>query len=136
MGAFLLVLSLVLSALAVLLLLLLLIFSVLPIPKASSFAAKLATRLATSIGDSYVLVESPTQFNAMVSRVRRDLKWLSSRCKHLAIVAHSQGAVVAHYCMAMALKVPRETGLANYSTPGGCGGGGCGGGGCGGGCGG
>jgi|GEM_PF-4002619 len=48
------------------------------------------------IGDTYVLLNSRFQFQAMVSKVQQDIEWLSWRCDVMAVVAHSQGAAVAH----------------------------------------
>jgi hypothetical protein len=48
------------------------------------------------IGDTYVLLNSRFQFQAMVSKVQQDIEWLSWRCDVIAVVAHSQGAAVAH----------------------------------------
>ncbi|MBD3926484.1 hypothetical protein IEZ26_17805 [Nocardioides cavernae] len=68
----------------------------LPLPRVRQFAKRLSTRLASSVGDSYVLIASPSEYQAMVSRVQRDIAWLAKRCDRVAVVAHSQGAVVAH----------------------------------------
>jgi pimeloyl-ACP methyl ester carboxylesterase len=86
----------IMSAVAVLVLLLLLLLGILPIPKASGIVARLGSKLAGSLGDSYVLLESPAQFDAMITRVSRDLEWLAARCHKVVVVAHSQGAVIAH----------------------------------------
>jgi hypothetical protein len=48
------------------------------------------------IGDTFVLLNSRFQFQAMVSKVRQDIGWLSRRCEVLVVIAHSQGAAVAH----------------------------------------
>jgi len=48
------------------------------------------------IGDTYVLLTSRFQFQSMVSKVGEDLKWLGKRCDVVAVLAHSQGAAIAH----------------------------------------
>lgn len=52
--------------------------------------------ISAVIGDTYVLLTSRFQFQSMVSTVRDDLAWLASRCDVVAVLAHSQGAAVAH----------------------------------------
>jgi hypothetical protein len=64
------------------------------LPGVGPAAARLATMLATSVGDSFALVSSETNLAAMTNRVRRDLSWLEKRCDIVTVVAHSQGAVV------------------------------------------
>jgi len=52
--------------------------------------------ISAVIGDTYVLMTSRFQFQSMVSTVRDDLAWLADRCDVVAVLAHSQGAAVAH----------------------------------------
>ncbi len=67
------------------------------VPQLRKGIVSLQQRLANSLGDSYVLVSSPVRFNAMVSRVQSDIRWLASQgCTSIAVIAHSQGACVAH----------------------------------------
>lgn len=80
---------------------------VLPIPQFSDYAKRITLRLSDTIGDCYVLVSSATQFDAMVSRVSKDIRWASERADHLAIVAHSQGAAVAY--QALSESIPENT---------------------------
>ena len=77
----------------------LLVLGAIPIPWVSAYIARLGGRIAALIGDSYVLVESPTQLDAMVNRVRVDLQWLAARCEKVTVLGRSQGAVIAHYCL-------------------------------------
>ena len=51
--------------------------------------------IAGSLGDSFMLVSRPIEAAAIRSRLRRDLLWLQSKCRRVAVVAHSQGAAVA-----------------------------------------
>lgn len=67
------------------------------IPLLSNFVVGAQRLLANSVGDSYILVTSPLRFNAMISQVENDLKWLAERdCDKLVVIAHSQGAAVAY----------------------------------------
>ena len=77
-------------------LLLLLVLTWLPIPGVSRAVRWIGGRLVASVGDSYVLTASPTQFGAMVTRVTDDIERLADQCEVVAVVAHSQGAVIAH----------------------------------------
>ena len=74
----------------------LLAVALLPIPPLRRFITLLGLRLSASLGDSYVLTSSPTSFDSMLEQVRRDLNWLAPQCKAIAVLAHSQGAALAH----------------------------------------
>ena len=52
--------------------------------------------LTLTLGDSYVLLEQDIQRAALVDRVRRSLAWLSERVQRVVVIAHSQGAAIAH----------------------------------------
>lgn len=91
--------TVVLAGVVLAVLLTLLLLSLVPIPKLSAAVKSLSARLTLSIGDSFVLSESPTQYSAMVSRVAEDLDALSAKCDRVAIIAHSQGAMIAHECL-------------------------------------
>ena len=58
--------------------------------------AEVLVLVARTLGDSFVLVASPLQQAAIVARAQRDLAWLAGRCRTVVVVAHSQGAAVAH----------------------------------------
>ena len=81
-------LSLVLLALAVL--------EKLPIPRIDKAVRWVAVKISAVLGDSYMLAHCPKQFAAMCTQVARDLRWLQDRCEKVAVVAHSQGAAIAH----------------------------------------
>jgi hypothetical protein len=72
------------------------------IPFLSEPMTKLQFHLAGWIGDAWVMAASPVRLDAMVSQVRRDVRWLASehakegRCAALAVVADSGGTYVAH----------------------------------------
>lgn len=76
--------------------LLLLLIGLLPIPQLRSFIRNVQSRLTNSIGDSFVLVSSPMQAAAIKTRVEQSLLWLTERAKRVVVVAHSQGAAIAH----------------------------------------
>ena len=80
-------------------LLLLVLVALLPIARLRAALAGLERTLAATLGDSLVLLSSPLQQAAMVAQIRRDAAWLATRCKRVAIVAHSQGAALAHMAM-------------------------------------
>ena len=75
----------------------LVLLAVAAIPGLRGLVSGLQTRLTGSLGDPYVLAASPVRFSAMVSQIQRDLRWLRERgCDRIAVVAHSQGAALAH----------------------------------------
>lgn len=86
-----------LSALVELLVLALLLVAVVPIPRFRDFIVGLQLKIASVIGDSYVLLRSPMREDAIVNRVVRDIAWLDGRgCGRIGLVAHSQGGAIAH----------------------------------------
>ena len=93
-------------------LLLLVLVALLPIARLRSALAGLERTLAATLGDSLVLLSSPLQQAAMVAQIRRDAAWLATRCKRVTIVAHSQGAALAH----MALRDERPPNVALLLT--------------------
>lgn len=48
------------------------------------------------LGDSYVFVQNHIQQAAILTKVRSDLQWLAERCESVVVIAHSQGAAIAH----------------------------------------
>ena len=94
---FLLIVSVPISIIVVVLLALLLLLAIPPIPSLRAMLLRVQQALAGTLGDCFTLVASPIQRAAIVSHVRRDVDWLISQdCKNIAVVAHSQGAAVAH----------------------------------------
>jgi hypothetical protein len=85
-----------LSLLAQAAMLLAFVIALIPVRSLQSLARRLQQQLASSIGDSYVLLSHPVQAAAMVSRIQRDLRWLARRCEKVALVAHSQGAALSY----------------------------------------
>jgi hypothetical protein len=70
--------------------------ALLPIPRIEAAVRWVVVRLSAILGDSYLLAHCPVQFAAMRERVAADLHWLQQRCDVVAVVAHSQGAAIAH----------------------------------------
>jgi hypothetical protein len=85
-----------LSVLLSLVLLALAVVEKLPIPRIDQAVRWVAVRISAVLGDSYMLAHCPVQFAAMRTQVARDLRWLQERCEKVAVVAHSQGAAIAH----------------------------------------
>ena len=85
-----------LSVLLSILLLALAVAAKLPIPRIELAVRWVVVKISSVLGDSYVLAHCPVQFAAMRTKVARDLHWLQERCNRVAIVAHSQGAAIAH----------------------------------------
>lgn len=75
----------------------LLVLAVGLIPGPIRAAAEWVQRLMSGyVGDSFVLVANDVAAAAIRERVRTDLEWLAARCKRVVILAHSQGAAIAH----------------------------------------
>lgn len=88
--------SVVLVPLFVALLAMILLPAVIPISAIREAARRAATLAVSYLGDAFILTASPIRRDIMTSAVQADLEWLSRRCKEISIVAHSQGAVLAH----------------------------------------
>jgi hypothetical protein len=84
------------SVLLSLVLLALALVEKLPIPRIDEAVRWVAVRISAVLGDSYMLAHCPVQFAAMRTQVARDLRWLQDHCETVAVVAHSQGAAIAH----------------------------------------
>ncbi len=89
-------LALALTPLALLVILLILVVGALPFASMHKLAANAQRLLAATVGDSYVFMHQSITRATICARVRRRLEWLSARCNRIAVVAHSQGAAVAH----------------------------------------
>ncbi|GEB59434.1 Vgb family protein [Streptomyces gardneri] len=66
------------------------------VPALRGIVQRIQIVLSESIGDSFALTDQPLVFDAMASRVQTDIEWLAGRCERVAVVAHSQGAAIAH----------------------------------------
>lgn len=85
-----------LSVLLSIFLLALAVAAKLPIPRIDLAVRWVVVKISSVLGDTYVLAHCPVQFAAMRTKVARDLQWLQERCGKVVIVAHSQGAAIAH----------------------------------------
>jgi hypothetical protein len=85
-----------LSVILSLLLLALAVAAKLPIPQIDRAVRWTVVKISSVLGDIYVLAHCPVQYAAMRTKVARDLRWLQRNCKRVAVVAHSQGAAIAH----------------------------------------
>lgn len=78
-------------------LVLLLVLRLAPFDFARNLSAQFQRAIAATVGDSMTLLDSPIQRAAIIDRVHAAYKWLEERgCEEIAIVAHSQGAAIAH----------------------------------------
>ena len=66
-----------------------------PIGPIQGAASAIQRTMALGFGDAFALVRSPLRFGAMKTQVRADLRVLRSRCRQVAVVAHSQGTTIA-----------------------------------------
>ena len=79
-----------------------LVLGLIPIAQVRQIAVAIQRTLATTIGDSFALLRNDIQRAAIVARVERDLRWIAGKCDETVIVAHSQGAAVAHMVLSKA----------------------------------
>jgi pimeloyl-ACP methyl ester carboxylesterase len=88
--------GLVASLIGVTIVALMLIIVLIPIRRVREAIGSLQRTISSTFGDSFVLIENPINEAAIVSQVRRDIRWLRDKgCKKIAVVAHSQGGAVA-----------------------------------------
>ena len=87
--------ALLLSPVLLAILATLLVLGMVPWPQLQNAVARIQLAIASSIGDSFMLVTRPLEAAAIRSRVRRDLAWMLRRCAKVAVVAHSQGGAIA-----------------------------------------
>lgn len=74
-----------------------LLLSLIPVAAVRRIATRLGVALAATLGDTFVLLASPLRYAAMRARIEADLAWLrEAGCRRVAVVAHSQGAALAH----------------------------------------
>jgi hypothetical protein len=78
---------------------LILFLGLIPISRVQELAGAVQRALANTLGDSLALLGNAVQAAAIVGGVRRDLEWLSVECEKVVVIAHSQGAAVAHLAL-------------------------------------
>jgi len=103
---------LVLSPVTVTLLALLVLLSAIPLRRVRDLVGRIQVTLTGTLGDSAVLDDGVVG-NAIASRVRSDLDWLARQpgVERVVVVAHSQGAAVAHRVLSADSPVPPGTPL-------------------------
>jgi hypothetical protein len=85
-----------LSLLANVVLTLVSLIALVPIGRLRRGVYELLRSIAGVLGDAYVLLRSPVQGVAFERATQNALDWLRPRCRKLAVIAHSQGAAIAH----------------------------------------
>lgn len=105
---------LVASGLMNLLLLLCALVAVVPIGRLRGIVYAVLRALAGVIGDAYLLIRSPTQAAAFEQTVTQALRWVRDRACSVVVVAHSQGAAIAH----AALRLDTQTRVDGFVTVG------------------
>jgi hypothetical protein len=103
-----LVLTLALAATPILLLMVaaLLVLGLPPFKVTRDLAGSLQRTIAATVGDSFVFMRQAMTASAITTVVRERLEWLSARCRRVAVVAHSQGAAVAHRVLRSTTSAP------------------------------
>jgi hypothetical protein len=89
------ILAILMSPLLAGLVLVMLLLAAAPFRTLREAAAGLQRLMSMTIGDSFVLLGSPSRAAAIVSRVEEDISAMGD-CGGLVVVAHSQGAAVAY----------------------------------------
>lgn len=89
-------LALAVSPLLLVLIGLISLLGLIPYAKLRDFARAVQQKLAATVGESYVFMHQQITGAAICASVAADLEWLGSRCKRVAVVAHSQGGAIAH----------------------------------------
>lgn len=91
------------------------LLALVPIGRLRSAVLSLMQRVARVVGDSYVLVADPMQRAALATAVINAMRWMRPQCERMMLVAHSQGAAVAHDALA-ADNAPRVEFLATVGA--------------------
>jgi hypothetical protein len=91
-----LIVGLLVSVLVIAAFVILLLAVLLPIQPLKEALLNLQLKIASTLGDSYMLVSHTSDASSMVGKVLNDGKWLAGRCKIVVVVAHSQGGALAH----------------------------------------
>jgi hypothetical protein len=72
------------------------VLAFLPIPGLRGVLSSFLLKVTGVLGDAYVLIESDMQRAVLIDRARAALRWLAKDCDAVTVVAHSQGAAIAH----------------------------------------
>lgn len=68
--------------------------TLLPIPGISKWVTTAVRKLASVLGDSFVLVKLESQRAAILTHFEQSLRYLDLECEYVAVLAHSQGTAV------------------------------------------
>lgn len=72
------------------------LLAVIPIGRVRRAVFAVMSRIAGVVGDAYGQLRSPIQRAAFERATLDAMEWLRPRCHRLAVIAHSQGAAIAH----------------------------------------
>jgi hypothetical protein len=72
------------------------LLAVIPIGRVRQAVFAVLRRIAGVVGDAYGQLHSPIQRAAFQRATLEAMQWLRPRCRRLAVIAHSQGAAIAH----------------------------------------
>ena len=75
------------------------ILGTLPFMPLQNFFTNILLGMSRTLGDSYVLLHSPTQEKMAVDSVLQDVEKIASMCERTMIVAHSQGAAITYHAL-------------------------------------
>jgi hypothetical protein len=87
------------AILAELFIAILLLVAIIPIKKLRSLIIQIQAALLGTIGEGQLFATSPMPLAAMIGETNYELNWLCKRCRQVIVVAHSQGAAIAHYAL-------------------------------------
>ncbi len=73
-----------------------LILGLLPFDLTQRLSAVIQRILSSVVGDSFVLLSSPMRRAAILTKVRQAIEAAAGRCESVVVIAHSQGAAIAH----------------------------------------
>jgi len=97
--------------------LVILVVSIIPLDYFKSIAQWMQRLLSRSIGDSYFFVSRPLVRSAIETRVEEDIRSLAARSSSVVVVAHSQGAAIAHQVLLKMIRgntLPENISLITY----------------------
>jgi tetratricopeptide (TPR) repeat protein len=76
------------------------------IPATRALAGALQRKISATVGDSYVFMHQAVTAATISTSVLERLEWLATRCRRVVVVAHSQGAAVAHRVLRARVTAP------------------------------
>jgi len=73
-----------------------LVLGLLPFDLTQRLSVVIQRVLSSVVGDSFVLLSSPMRRAAILTKVREAIEATAKRCDNIVVIAHSQGAAIAH----------------------------------------